>query len=93
MTDLVFPKTQPVDKQVYVTIHNIQSMEMEKERIPSLFDKIKFNFIQDTFIEMFKTVLCCFYVSWPFDLFSCLQVIGLLDVFSPATSLEEFNDV
>lgn len=63
MTDLVFPKTQPVDKQVYVTIHNIQSMEMEKERIPSLFDKIKFNFIQDTFIEMFKTVLCCFYVS------------------------------
>lgn len=28
-----------------------------------------------------------FYISF------CFQVIGLLDVFTPGTSLEEFNDV
>lgn len=28
-----------------------------------------------------------------FDFYVLLQVIGLLDVFTPARSLEEFNDV
>lgn len=38
----------------------------------------------------------CFSVSHKFLTFIfsfCLQVIGLLDVFTPETSLEEFNDV